>query len=593
MLYQYKSRSGHHNRDQQGSTTTTTKRRSTKQNWLIDRKWIKESQMLLKYIIALSFLYHASAQSIIWASNGGGWRSMATVVGFANVFYQAGLIQDDACAFEAISTNSGASWFNTQFFYSTKFFEAVTQSTPDELYDFVVDWMESYAAIFDRNRQNTKGWRCDKFRRRYQWLHVTDMFACMFETATAKYGDPGWMDRPATPENRVPALQNTNMYLQSALIPTYRHRRRILRDRITYWGPSRSQESDEVGFSTNLPMHLAVKATGLEWKLAVEDQDLPLTGYTAIAPSTFQFDDWRRFHLYPGQSGTVYTTDLPDRYERGLQMREFFGGQPTALQAALAGSMATSELDTSGPSTFAQRQSVELYAIRNGNSSRKKHEERRLIRRSNFFYRTLETHNEFAICTQYPNQCDERDAHLGDGGSTDGTSVALAIAQHQSKGDTTTRLKVIVTLTFFLDNYDSKFLAYFHTAFNEGIAPGDFIWIPSTDDPNVPGPNPWRSPQIFAEAMNQTTLDTLREGGALGSVNASAFQLTLTTISNPAFHITANQPVNMLVLTYFGSTPTFLIGEDVNAFKGITAQISKDLASDQELLTAVNDFILL
>lgn len=549
--------------------------------------------ILRNAIIVSSFLFYASAQSIIWASNGGGWRSMATVIGYANVFYQAGLIADDSCAFEAISTNSGASWFNSQFFYSPEFFNATTQSTPEELYDFVLKWMDSYAAVYDSNRRNTEGWRCDKFKRKAQWIHVADLFSCMFETATTNYGDPGWMDRPATPENRIGALQNTNMYLQSALIPTFRRRRRLLRDTVTYWGPTRAQESEEIGFATNLAMHLAVTSTGMEWKLAVEDEDLPLTGYVANAPRTFQFKDWRRFHLYPGQSGSVYTTDLPKNSKSGIKMRDFFGGKPTALQAALSGSMATSDIDTSGPSAFAQRQSVKLYEIRNGDSSTKRHDERRLIRQSNLLYRKLETLNEFAICSQYPDNCDEHDAHLGDGGSTDGTSVALAIAQHQSKGDLNTPLKVIVTLTYFVDDNDSKFLAYFDTAFNEGIAPGNFIWFPNTADVNAPQPNPWRSPQLFAESMDQATLDTLRDEGVLGSVNASAFELTLTTIDNPAFHVTANQQVNMLVLTYYGSTPTFLIGDKVNEFKGLTAQIARDLVSDTDLLTAIQDFILI
>lgn len=550
--------------------------------------------MVLKTVLLLSCICSASTQSIIWASNGGGWRSMATVMGYANVFYQAGLIEDDKCAFEAIATNSGASWFNTQFFYSPVFFNATTQSTPDELYDFVLDWMESFEALFDRNRHNTEGWRCGKFRRMLQRLHVAEMFSCMFETATANYGDPAWIDRPATPENRLPALQNTNMYLQSALVPTYRHRRRLLPDTLTYWGPTRESTSDELGFATNLAMHMAVKTSGLEWKLAVEDEDLPLTGYLAKAPRTFKFDDWRRFHLYPAKTGSVYTTDLPRRYERGIKLRDFFGGQPTTLQAALSGSMATSDLDASGPSTFAQRQSVERYKIRNGNSSRKHRDEQRLVTRSKLFYRKLERLNEFGICTQYPNKCDERDAFLGDGGSTDGTSVALAIAQHQASGvDLNTPLKVIVTLTYFVLDNDSKFLAYFDTDFNQDIPPGEFIWFPSTVDVNNPQPNPWRSPQIFAESMDQETLDDLRAGGALGSVNASAFQLSLTTVDNPSFHVTANQPVNMLVLTYFGSTPTFMIGDNVKAFKGLTAQISKDLASDTDLLAAVQDFMLL
>ena len=83
-----------------------------------------------------------------WSSSGGGWRSMVGLMGFANVFAQAGLITPDSSAFSSVSTLSGASWISTQFFYSPQFFTNVTTSTPDELASFVLQWMNSYEAIF-------------------------------------------------------------------------------------------------------------------------------------------------------------------------------------------------------------------------------------------------------------------------------------------------------------------------------------------------------------------------------------------------------------------------------------------------------------
>ena len=86
-----------------------------------------------------------------WASTGGGWRSQFACVGFANLFAQSGLFAQDggetssSSAFSAISTTSGASWFSTQLFYSNQFYRRVVHARDgQELYDFVVQWMDAY-----------------------------------------------------------------------------------------------------------------------------------------------------------------------------------------------------------------------------------------------------------------------------------------------------------------------------------------------------------------------------------------------------------------------------------------------------------------
>lgn len=67
---------------------------------------------------------HKTHKSVLrWVSSGGGWRAMAASMGFANVFKQAGLIDDsEASKFSAMSFNSGSAWFATQFFLLTKLF---------------------------------------------------------------------------------------------------------------------------------------------------------------------------------------------------------------------------------------------------------------------------------------------------------------------------------------------------------------------------------------------------------------------------------------------------------------------------------------
>ena len=59
-----------------------------------------------------------------WVSSGGGWRAMASSIGFANAFKQAGLIgASKASKFSAMSFNSGSAWFAGQWLYSQNFYD--------------------------------------------------------------------------------------------------------------------------------------------------------------------------------------------------------------------------------------------------------------------------------------------------------------------------------------------------------------------------------------------------------------------------------------------------------------------------------------
>ena len=77
-----------------------------------------------------------------WSASGGGWRAMVANMGFANLFQHAGLLGNDSSSFTAISTNSGGSWFSTQFFYSPEFFAHV-MGDADQLSEYVESWMNA------------------------------------------------------------------------------------------------------------------------------------------------------------------------------------------------------------------------------------------------------------------------------------------------------------------------------------------------------------------------------------------------------------------------------------------------------------------
>lgn len=70
---------------------------------------------------------------------------MFACVGYANVFQQIGMFTEETSKFRSIATNSGASWFNTQLFYSQAFYDQVVMApTPQHLYDFAIIWLDSY-----------------------------------------------------------------------------------------------------------------------------------------------------------------------------------------------------------------------------------------------------------------------------------------------------------------------------------------------------------------------------------------------------------------------------------------------------------------
>ena len=87
------------------------------------------------------------SSELIWAENGGGFRAMVANMGYANVFAKAGLITETSSMFKSVSTNSASTWFISQFFYSNKYFQRTLAPDPQDLYDFVLEWMESFKSL--------------------------------------------------------------------------------------------------------------------------------------------------------------------------------------------------------------------------------------------------------------------------------------------------------------------------------------------------------------------------------------------------------------------------------------------------------------
>jgi hypothetical protein len=145
-----------------------------------------------------------------WVSTGGGWPAMVGSMAFANVFSQAGLITNNSSRFSAVSTQSGATWFSTQFFYSPQFFDKVVNSNPKQLSDFVFQWTKAYENMYGENSKQQKRNSFLKDFTESTTLKVLADYATVFneydgdwasftfrfmEAASEGYGDPTLVDR--------------------------------------------------------------------------------------------------------------------------------------------------------------------------------------------------------------------------------------------------------------------------------------------------------------------------------------------------------------------------------------------------------------
>lgn len=79
------------------------------------------------------------------------------IAGWRLEFYQLGLIggndEQQQVAFSAIGTDSGGTWFATQFFYSQNFYDSTMIGTTTGLYNFVVLWMDTHLKLTQDGKQ--------------------------------------------------------------------------------------------------------------------------------------------------------------------------------------------------------------------------------------------------------------------------------------------------------------------------------------------------------------------------------------------------------------------------------------------------------
>ena len=549
-------------------------------------------KIIFQLLLTTAFVFQGTDSStLIWAINGGGWRAMVNCMGFANLFARAGLFTDSSSSFTSISSNSGSAWFATQFAYSDIFHKAVLAEDSQVLYDFVVKWMESYQESVDivgnifEEGINSFALQVLLMRE----FTFAEMSERSLEKVTTDYGDPNFISRLAGHHNRVPALSKTSLYFQTTLYPTSRVRGglgfwTLWRDSLTYLGPS---DSEHV-YTPALSSHIAIKENRTFFYIAAEDRSLPLRTCVTEAPAFFSFLEWEKYGTYPSnpeRDSALLPFDRIPRCRSTGVFREPFGGAPTTLQATLASAVGLGQLSSMVPSGFFQVLSVERNQIQSSGGFYGLND---LLLRARAFlqYKLADMLINFGFSTQWPEESTVHDSRLGDGGLSDGTTLALSIGQHHSidKADKSETLKAIVLLNYDTGNNYTKFMSYFNTTFNKNIEPGGYIWAPSGRTVNgSPEFHPWRSNQIFEEYLDQGSMEAMLN--PVPSVDMSTVRMTVTTIKNPVVHVQAGQKVDLLLLVMNSTIPVF------STDGVVLGELARGIATSGVLFDRVKDFV--
>jgi hypothetical protein len=159
--------------------------------------------------------------------------------------------------------------------------------------------------------------------------------------------------------------------------------------------------------------------------------------------------------------------------------------------------------------------------------------------------------------------------------------LAINVAHYQRRNKGSTTLKVNITNTNDVWNTTfnrAQLLHYYSTYFNQNVQPGEFLWTSGLM-------TPYRSPQIFAEYMDEGTLD-------IPNSNMTTSLLVGTTINNPAFGILPGLVVEMLLLNLNVDIPTSLVGsEAIKKYTEALVNMTSHVASNEVLLQRVRDFV--
>ncbi|CAB9509278.1 expressed unknown protein [Seminavis robusta] len=563
-----------------------------------------------------------------WSSTGGGWRAMFACIGFSNVFRQAGLFSEDAPSlFSGIATTSGASWFNTQLFYSPSFYQqTVLAENPQQLHDFTIRWMQAYHALTqdimpitnhveevvnmtslrpnDTSTNTDTRPKDDILTFLWDFYDLVQFFggigATLFSNcwrleqirlnpmSTAarmilvdcRYPKSG----PTPPAQAQEDEGNDYFGLRKFLERIFETHQ----DMAVYLGP---QEQDQLRYSVPLSAGYVVNETfaGFLYNTFDSPSSTELQTHVAALSPDFHFDQWVDFHLFgSNDNATVLIPSFPTGDTTTDILDPPFGGNPegaTLIQLSAVSSAFGGPTSPEVPSSFAQllsRPRAEILESKGFLAQRAFDEAVRKLYES-------ESLDEMSICSQWPTRpCGAKDGRFIDGGLADNPAVVINVGQYHQQQDAnlTKTLKLVLTNTNdHLKLSLNSILQYFSTTFNQEVAPGEHVWPPGFF-------GPIRSTQFMEHFLDEATLLKMLDPiGDNPSSNTSTAVLRGTTIDNPAFGIRAGQVIEILLINLNADITTYIAGPNlIQATTVPMAEMTRDLAASQELVRRVQNF---
>jgi len=136
-------------------------------------------------------------------------------------------------------------------------------------------------------------------------------------------------------------------------------------------------------------------------------------------------------------------------------------------------------------------------------------------------------------------------------------------------------------------------LAYYSSSQNQGVAPGDFSWSERNGGKTAER-NPWRSMQIFEEALDFATFESAFQEVRPTIPDAELLVATFngTTINNSVYGVKAGQKVEILMFRVNSIVPTAIfLTQEVKKYTVILAELTRNIATNEGLLNEIRTFL--
>ena len=412
----------------------------------------------------------------------------------------------------------------------------------------------------------------------------------MFEAASTAFDDAEFVNVRASYEDRLAELVGVDMCFHTSLIANMRDKEV---NTITYL--AKDVSSADTAWTVPLPRDWCTYGGDSEWSA-------PLPGGNVYpAPAEFVGSSaYSGFPLYPPKDDDSLFTTPEGNLSSIISAEDMsppFGGIPTAVQISTASSSFVAYLSEELPSYFAQYISLLEKGIDESSSydEKQKLELKEILKKAqNDLWATGFLANT-ATCSVWedPNPEDlpaakDTSYWFSDGGYTDGPGAAFALARNQKEHGTDGEVKLIISNNNYYSNNMNNVLGYFSTSWNEGVAPGDFIWAPGVG--SGPENNPWQSNQIFNEYLDEESLKALLQ--PIAGTNLTSATVSATTVDNDVYGMVAGQKVSILVLNINSNIPTVLLTAPmINAYTPGLVSMVEGIAGSQAFEDVISSFV--